>query len=437
LITFVAALAAGLLPALHAAGTDLVSSLKNDGTAFGRRMSQSRLRNLLVISQVAVCLMLLSCAGLLARNLVALRQADLGFTPQKVFTVNLTPRTAQTDRRVAFMQAVDTLRTFPNVAAVCAASRAPLLGGSGVTAPIKTTGVSANEAAEQDLRFSYISAGFFETFQIPLIRGRGFTSHEVESSARMIVISESAARRLWPGEEAIGKTLAISESAFAGARRPAAIEAFRDCEVVGVARDVTYRVGDDDHHLLYLPLSPEIAMIAPVFIRTAMVSSTTQADLTRAADAAGFTLQFNRRLSDYVDEGLLPFFGLAVLSGALGGLALLMASVGLYGVMAFAVNQRVREIGIRLALGATAEKIIGLFVRQGMRIVAIGIVLGLGGGALFALLLSKILSGLGGALDTLAFGAVTLIFAMVALAACWLPARRAAKVDPMVALRAE
>lgn len=134
---------------------------------------------------------------------------------------------------------------------------------------------------------------------------------------------------------------------------------------------------------------------------------------------------------------MLPFYGLAVLSGALGGLALLMAMVGLYGVMAFGANQRVREIGIRIALGATAATVVGLFVRQGMRLVAVGIAVGLVGGALFSLLLAKALFGLGSAFDPVAFGGVTLIFSAVALVACWLPARRAAKVDPMVALRSE
>src|SRR6185369_12031170 len=125
-------------------------------------------------------------------------------------------------------------------------------------------------------------------------------------------------------------------------------------------------------------------------------SPAAMAEMVRAADAAGYSLQIRRRLSEFLDEQLLPFYGLAVLSGALGGLALLMASVGIYGVMAFGVNQRVREIGIRVALGATAKNVVGLFVRQGMKLVAAGIVLGLGGGALFALLLAKVLFGLGG-----------------------------------------
>jgi putative ABC transport system permease protein len=203
-----------------------------------------------------------------------------------------------------------------------------------------------------------------------------------------------------------------------------------------VARDVTSRVGEPDHMQMYL-LASQATIGAPFFVRPRSDSPAALAEIVRAAESAGYTVQFSRRLSTYLDDAMLPFFGLAVLSGALGALALAMASVGLYGVMAFAVNQRVREIGIRVALGATAAGVVRLFVRQGMRLVAIGIGLGLAGGALFALLIGKILYGLGGAFDPLAFGAVTLIFAAIASCACWLPARRAAKVDPMVALRAE
>src|SRR5690606_24607574 len=134
---------------------------------------------------------------------------------------------------------------------------------------------------------------------------------------------------------------------------------------------------------------------------------------------------------------VLPFYAFAAVAGTLGALALGMASVGLYGLMRFAVNQRVREIGIRMALGATTEKVVRLFVIEGMRLVGIGLALGLIGGGLFALALGKILHGFVNAFDPLAFAAVTLLFAVIALFACWLPARRATKVDPMVALRAE
>jgi ABC-type antimicrobial peptide transport system permease subunit len=261
---------------------------------------------------------------------------------------------------------------------------------------------------------------------------------------------------LWPGEDPVGKTLAISEWTFLPAGRipggragaegttvfrksdwAALPEVYRECQVIGVARDITSRIADADHQQIYLPFSSEISPAAVVLVRLARDTAGALAQIVQAAEAAGLVLQFNRRVSAYFADDMLPYSGLAVLSGALGGLALLMASVGLYGVMAFTVNQRVREIGIRVALGATAEKVVALFVRQGMRLVVMGLALGLGGGALFALLLAKILYGLGGAFDPVAFGGVVAIFASIALLACWLPARRAAKVDPMLALRAE
>ncbi|MEO5958397.1 MAG: FtsX-like permease family protein, partial [Opitutaceae bacterium] len=162
---------------------------------------------------------------------------------------------------------------------------------------------------------------------------------------------------------------------------------------------------------------------------------------------AGVTVEFNRRIAKRAQERLLPFQGMAALSGALGGLALLLAAAGLYGVMAFSVTQRTREIGIRMALGAQAANIVRLFLRQGMRLVAIGAAIGLGGTALALLALTKFWFGFGGmeagneireaALDPIAYVAVTLLLATVALVACWLPARRATKFDPMVALRAE
>jgi putative ABC transport system permease protein len=155
----------------------------------------------------------------------------------------------------------------------------------------------------------------------------------------------------------------------------------------------------------------------------------------------------NRRLGTKLEEDMLPFLGAAWMSGLLGGLGLLMAAVGLYGVMSFSVRQRTREIGIRIALGATAERVVGLFLRQGMRHVAIGAVIGLGGTVLFLLSLAKFWFGFGtmetgnkirdAVLDPIAYAVVTLILTAVALVACWLPARRAAKVDPMVALRCE
>jgi predicted permease len=435
LLTAGATLVAGLLPAWHAAGANLIATMQNQGTAFGRRIAPSRLRQFLVISQVAVCLMLLSCAGVLARNFFTLRQVDPGFDAHAVFRVLLTPNAAITDRNIAIRQALETVRAIPGVAACGVVNGAPLLG------PAAHPRVRPVEAAaggtDEEVSASFVTGGFFDTFGIPLLRGRVFRELEQHAASRAIIVSESLARRLWPGQAAVGQTLAVSEAPWGSRERPAPAGAFRECEVIGVARDVMLRMGETDRRLLYLPLALEVPAPWPVFIRPRSDSAAALAEIVRAAEAGGIGLQFDRRHSYWLEQLVLPFYGLAILSGALGVLALGMASVGLYGLMAFSVNQRVREIGIRMALGATAEKVVALFVRQGMRLVTIGLALGLVGGGLFALVLRTLFFGLVDAFDPAAFGGVTLLFALLALFACWLPARRAAKVDPMVALRCE
>jgi ABC-type antimicrobial peptide transport system permease subunit len=233
-------------------------------------------------------------------------------------------------------------------------------------------------------------------------------------------------------------TLAIAESAWATRERPAPAEAFRECEVIGVARDVVGELDQDDRRLIYLPFALDAWPWGPVFLRPRSDSAAALREIVRVAQEGNVGLQWGQTLSAWREQMVLPQTMLAYFSAILGGLALVLASVGLYGVIAFIVSQRVREIGIRMALGATAQRVVGLFVRQGMRLVAVGVVFGLIGGRLFALALSKISDG--GGLNTFnatAFAGTALLFAGIAWFACWLPARRAAKVDPMVALRAE
>ena len=434
LMAGIAALGAGLLPALHASRADLFAAVKNDGSTFGRRLSQSRLRNLLIIAQVAVCLTLLSCAGLLVRNMIELREFDLGYNPDILFEVGQrsTPGTSiplHLQRRAE----AETLREMPAVAAAC-----QLLGpivSNGFTTPVKNAG-GGEAVAPTEANFSFVSPDFFDTFTLPLQRGRAFGWSEIDADARVVVVGERLAQQLWPGEDAVGRTLAVSDAALAFPQR-ARGSGFRDYTVIGVARDIRTGIWDTARGFVYLPLTAPYAARSAIFIRPRGDSSAALGEIARAAEAQGRTLQFRRRLGDAIEMQKLPFRGLAALSGALGGLALLMAVVGLYGVMAFSVAQRSREIGIRMALGATTGKVVQHFVRQGMRLVSVGMALGLGGGVLFALLLRKIMFGLGGPFDAMAFGAVTLILGAVALLACWLPARKASRVDPMIALRTE
>lgn len=424
LLTLGATLVVGMLPAWHASGANLIAAVRNEGTAFGRRLTASGLRKLLVIVQVAIALTLLSCAGVLVRNLVSRQKADVGYDAHAVFGVTLTPERMVQDWGQKFRQALETLRTVPGVAAVGVASPAPLQGqrGTQIRAASDPTGSPTRYALT-----SQVSDGFFDTFRIPLLRGRAFAPSELHSGVQAVVVSEALARDLWPGQDALGRTFSEQVSG----------DVFRECEVVGVARDIMMQPFHDERRVVYHPAQLDVWRGAALFVRPREASAPALAEIVRAARSAGFDLQFERRYSFLVEYFLLPSYAFAVASAALGALALGMASVGLYGLMTFSVNQRVREIGIRMALGAAGGKVVTLFLRQGLRLVAVGLVLGLIGGSIFTVALGKMLYGFIEPFDPVAFGAVTLLFILIALLACWLPARRATNVDPMVALRAE
>jgi predicted permease len=434
LLTLGATLTAGLLPAWHASGASLIAAVRSEGTAFGRRLSVSRLRKLLVIVQVAVSLTLLSCAGMLAGKLIGQQRADIGYDAQSVFGVTATPSAAIKEQDGAFRRVLETVRALPGVAASGIASPGPLRGQ--MHTRIRRAGAPAG-VPEPPVLASFVSDGFFDTLRIPLLRGRGFRDHELHSTARAVIVSETLARELWPGQEAVGQTLGISEERWSTRERPALPEAFRACEVVGVARDILMETMRDDRRLVYLPVALDGRGGGSLFIRPREVTNGALAGIVQAAKAEGIEMEFDRRLSFWVEYYTLPHHAFAVTSAALGALALGMASVGLYGLMTFSVNQRVREIGIRMALGATGRSVVRLFVRQGMKLVVVGLALGLVGGGLFSLALSRLLYGFIDAFDAVAFATVTGLFAAIALLACWLPSRRAARVDPMVALRAE
>jgi putative ABC transport system permease protein len=434
-----ATLVTGLLPAWHASGRNVIAAVRNEGHPIAGRLTPARLRKLLVIGQVAISLTLLSCAGLLMRGFISRQKLDLGFDAQSVFSASLGPNPGVTYFDGNFRRALAAVRAIPGVAAT-AVGFAPLRAG-GYTR-IRQIG-PGHEGIERQVRSTFISDGSFDTFGIPLRLGRSFREPELQSTSRAIVVSESLARRLWPQKDPLGQTLAVSEELWSTRERPAGRDAFRVCEVIGVAGDIQTNIQMniqevDNHEVVYLPLALDIwTQGAPLFVRPRQVTAASLAEIVAAAKAAGLNLQFDRRYSYQVELALLPFFAFAATSASLGLLALGMASVGLYGLMMFSVHQRVREIGLRMALGATSRQVVRLFVREGLGLVATGLVLGLMGGGLLALLLTKLLNGFFNAFDPVAFAAVTLLFGAIAILACWLPSRRATKVDPALALRAE
>jgi predicted permease len=437
----VVGLAAGLMPALHSVRRDGIFALKHDGSSFGRKVTPSRLRSLLLVGQVAVCLTLLAVSGIVTGRLLQARRGDAGFSTDGVYQVGPAALGAVgTMWSIDPLGAVETLRTLPGV------NSAAIVGATPLRKPgnnVSSTLVQVAGGYPDKISYNRISAGFFETFGVPLQSGRGFTPREITLGAQVVIVSETAAQQLWPGREAVGQFIAVDAATFdrSAARAKIPNREYRDYEVVGVARDVKSNWSSDgDQRLLWFPL-PARGATGSIFVRVQADAPGNLRAIERVTTEAGLPVRFQERLAAIVDRGLTPFRAFAGISAALSGLALVLATVGLYGVTSFGVSQRVTEIGVRLALGATEGLVTALFVRQGMRLVAWGVGLGLGGGAAFAALLTKALPGARFVSDVTfcceVFAVVTIFLAGVALVGCWLPARRAAKVDPMIALRAE
>ena len=454
LLAFVAALAAGLFPAWQAARSDVNAALKNDGQSFSRR---SRLRHGLVVLQVAICLTLLAVTVLLVRHVLRFATIETGLRPERVYNANFSllsaniagsDRASQRPAEAAQMpsarvrQAIEAVRALPGIDAVAQAYRYPFTGRMRLT-PIAAIGGADDDT--QLAKFNLVSAEFFSTVGLGLTRGRAFDAHEVATRAAVVVVSETAAERLWPGKNPLGQRLRVSSVAFDGGwsdprqRQQQNEGVFSSFEVIGVARDTRSGwVWERDDTMLYLPLPPDSALGPRTLVKLSGPKEQALPLAWSAAAARGVPVRVNvqNSLEEERNIQLLPFKGVAAAGVLLGTMALLMAVVGLYGVMAFVVGQRVREIGIRMALGATAQAVVGLFVLQGMRLVLIGIVIGGVGGTLVAVTIAKFVVGVR-AFDPIALGSVALLLTGATVAACWLPARRATKIDPMVALRAE
>ena len=445
LLAALAGIGAGLAPALQASKPELTRALKEEGSTFGQHLSQSRLRSALVVAQVAVCMALLVAAGLLARNLQRVRTIDTGMNTKNVFSVSAglkdggtEPNDANASREAELRcQLGERLRATPGVVAVSQAHQQPLSGGMGNTL-VNLPGHPLDFPLEA--RFNFVSPEYFETLSIMLTSGRTFTAQEANTNSPVIVISEATARRYWPGASPLGQQLGIA----AGAEQPESDDrvkakvAYRQYEVIGVVRDARSRwVWEQDETFLYVPLKPASPAGQFLIVRTkgdpAAVINTVKGTAALIDPSLRIAA---RRIEETLALQMAPFRAVAWLSGVLGMLALLLASIGLYGVMSFVVTQRTREIGIRVALGAQRADVVRMFLLQGLKLTAIGVVCGIAGGALISRLLTSVLIDLS-AFDPVTFGSVSVFLTVVALFAILIPARRAMRVDPLVALRYE
>lgn len=427
-VTFAAALASGLLPAWHTSRAPVVLALKDRSAQSGSH--RSRLRNSFVMAQVALSLLLLVGAGLFVRTFQLAVQTHPGFAVDSVIIGSIDVGLQGYDEargRRFFQDLQDRIRALPGVVAVGLAPFSPFTGAT-YGAPLETDNSAGGERVQAQVNFNVVTPEFFNALHIPVIQGRGLTSLDVAEGPEVVVLDESTAKRLWPGGQAVGRRV-----------RMGSMQGFRTLEVVGVARDIRYRsLLRAPEPTVYLPFAQNYQPWATLHVRSSgplspLLRRVQQevADLDK--DVPVFDL---RPLSAQMDRSLWQQRFTATLMSLLGGLALALATLGIYGVMSYTVSQRTRELGVRLALGAQRADVLKLVVGQGMGPVLLGGLVGLAAAAGLARLLSSLLYGVG-AYDPLTFGLVLILLGAVALLACYLPARHATRVDPVVALRYE
>ncbi len=413
----------GLAPAFQAS-----SANPNDSLGEGERgstASHSRSRSVLIATEVGLTLVLLIGAGLLIRSFGKVTKVDPGFTPENllVFDVGLPPATDDAHNLAFYQQVVERVQAVPGVMRVGAVSRLPFSGGNSGRS-FNLPGSDKNYDA--DIRVS--TPDYFRTMNIPLLRGRVFTEQDTKDSVRVCVINDATARMAFPGEDPVGK--------FVVNFGPDS----EKLQIIGVVGNIRHLALDTaPHPELYQPLGQAKWPRMFIAMRSAVGNSLA---LLPAAQNAVWSVDRNvalgnvRTMEDTIARTLLKRKFTMTLLTIFAGIAVALASIGLYGVMSYSVSQRTREIGIRMALGAQRADVLRLVVRQGMLLTAIGVGLGLAGSLGLTRLISSLLFGIS-ATDVSTFGAVSILLLAIALLACWLPARRASGVDPMVALRAE
>jgi putative ABC transport system permease protein len=432
-LTVASAVIFGLVPALRAARTDLQGVMREGGRRSGSGVARDRMRTALVAAEVALAVTLIVGAGLLLRAAWQLQRVSLGFEPAGVLTarVTLPDQAYPTGERVlgAFDAMLERLKSAPGVTAAGFTSQVPMgPGGNGNGLVPSDRPRSPENAISSRLRI--VSPGYLETMKVPLQRGRHFTAADRRGAPRVMIISASLAKAAWPGQDPIGKRMQCCEGSDADPR---------DKTVIGVVGDVrSSGPAGELQHEFYMPAAqvPEeswswIQRTLTLAVRGPADAAALAAPIRASVHAVDPALPLHnvRTMSERLSRSLAPSRFNTQLVGTLGLMALALAAIGIYSVIAYFVTQRTHEIGIRLALGATPAQVVGLVVRQAMGPVALGLVSGIAGAVMAARLLQSQLGDVSAA-DPLAFGAGVALLAAVALGASVLPARRASRLQP-------
>jgi putative ABC transport system permease protein len=435
LVSMLTGIGFGLWPALHATSSSLSQSLKDAGSKASEGKQRRRSRSALIVAELALAEVLLVGAGLLIMSYVRVTKIDPGFNSDHVLSAKVAPAASKypnAKSRIQFYSRVlEQLQTLPGVTSVGMVMNLPL-SGSGMNRGFKVEG-RPDPKPDENVAMDYqvVSHNYFSTLEIPIIRGRGFTAGDDEAAPRVIVINQTMANRYWPNDDPIGKRMAIGDSSKDTSWRT----------IVGIVGDVRHAsLTEEPVPFAFIDYRQDLES----WPRMGFVLKTKPDAATLIAAVRGSLVSIDSQQPVYaiepmeklLEEAVAPRRFVMSLIAGLALVALLLAMVGIYSVISFSVSERTREIGIRMALGAKRRDVLGMVLRQGMAISALGIVAGLAIAFGLMRLLRTLLFEVS-ATDPTTFGLVAALVMFVALLACYLPARRATTVDPLVALKDE
>jgi putative ABC transport system permease protein len=431
-ISVVTGLLFGLAPALQASRPDLNSALKESSGRNPGSFQGSGLRNLLVVSEVAVALLLLVGAGLMTKSFLRLQQVDPGFDATNVVSMNIALPTSKYRAQQLnnfYDQLFERIRNLPGVKSVGGINPLPL-GGTNISLSVLVEGAPAVALTDRpSVGVRVVTPGYFQTMSIPILKGRAFTEQDRDNSPNVILVNEALASRFWPNQDAIGKRLDFEEDSGKQVWR----------EIVGVVGNVKHKaLATEVMPEAYFPYKQDPENFMGLVVRTAsdpmsMIPAIRNQVLSIDKDQpVSDIMTMEQRLAKSVAASRFVM----LLLGSFSVLALGLAAVGIYGVMSYLVTQRTQEIGVRMALGAQKRDVLKLVVRRGMVLAIIGTAIGLVASLALTRLMRSLLFEVTPT-DWLTFVITSVVLLTVALLACYIPARRATKVDPLVALRYE
>jgi predicted permease len=432
-LSLVTGIVFGLAPAFHATRSSLNSALKVEG-AFGSRFRRSLLRDGLVIVQFALSLVLLIGAGLLLHSTIKFGSVQPGFDVTHSISIEPIQETFSPSTTLV-ARLGERLQAMPGASVVAAAMRQPLRGS------LPTAHVSTGPPRFRvvDANYNEVTPEYFPALDIPLVRGRAFTTEEAASGVSVAVISQSTARRFWPDEDPIGKSFEVTTPEYSSGGRELLLTSSRTVQVIGIAKDVVsaWLWDGADKTCIYLPSRPANSAYYSLLLRVHDDPRAFLPVLRSTLSSIDPSIEFDvRTMAELMDFQILPYRLAAAGAATLGLLGLTLASIGIYGVMAYSVSQRTREIGIRMALGADRSRVLWMNLREGLRLIAIAV----GGGLAVAFLFSRIIRAMlfhVDASDPVTFVIAPVVLGIVALLAIYFPSRKATRIDPNVALRFE